>query len=159
MKILIYLIAFFIAAFVNMIIKDLDIAYSLAVLLSPNDVHRMALLAGLFGGIFGVIPVGFAYYFATKINIKREGKKLIRERAKFKEAAAAAGLSEFEYAKGLAPMKVITYCDSHLDRPIPVVTEKLDQLPGSKVISRACADALIEGYTKLMEEKQKQIVE
>lgn len=159
MKILIYFIAFFIAAFVNMIIKDTDIAYTLAYLIQPNDVAARAILAGTFSGIFGCIPLAFAFYFATKINIRREEKKVIRERAKFKEAAAAAGLSEFEYAKGLTPMKVIAYCDSHLDRPIPVVTEKLDQLPGSKVISRACADALIEGYTKLMEEHQKQFAE
>lgn len=153
MKGLIYFIAFVIAAFVNMIIKDMDIAYSLAVFLIPNDVSRTALLAGLFSGVFGCIPLGLAIYFATKINMKREEKKLNRETAKFKAAAEAAGMSEFEYAKSLTPMKVITYCDSHLDRPIPTVTEKLDQLPDSKVISRPCADALIAGYTKLMEEK------
>lgn len=155
MKILIYFIAFFIAAFVNMIIKDMDIAYSLATLIMPDNITGRAILAGTFSGIFGCIPLVFAFYFATKINIKREEKKLNREAEKFKAAAAAAGMSEFEYAKSLTPMKVITYCDSHLDRPIPTVTEKLDQLPGSKVISRPCADALIKGYTELMEQTAK----
>lgn len=149
MKFLIYFVALLIAAILNTIIKEIGIAYSLAVSLVPNNLSQMALLAGLFSGILTVTTYGFALYFANKINNNRDDVK------EFKKAAEDAGMSEFDYAKSITPEKVITYCDSHLDRPIVLITEKIDQLPDSGVISRPCADALIEGYTKIVEARQK----
>lgn len=147
MKLLTWFISFLIAAIVDTIIKDLGIAYSLAVLIYPDDIDRMALLAGAFSGLFSATTYFLAYYFAKKKNEKREIIKFQREVVK-------SGLSAFEYAKSITPMKVITYCDQHLDAPVNEITAKLEQLPDSKVISRPCADALIEGYTKLIKQRQ-----
>ena len=143
MKILTYFIAFFIAAIVNLIIKSTDIAYLLATAIGGNDVSGTALLAGLFSGIFTVIPLGLAFYISKKIIKNREAKK-------FRTDAIASGMTEFEYAKSITSEKIINYCDSHIDGPVYTVIDKINRLPDEKVISRPCADALIEGYTKLM---------
>lgn len=75
MKYLTWIIAFTIVAIVNTIFKELDIAHSLAVLLSPNNIDEMAIFAGLFSGIFAATTYGYAYYFARKINKRRETVK------------------------------------------------------------------------------------
>ena len=148
MKFLIYFVALLIATILSTIIKELDIAYYLAVSLVPNDVSQTVLLAGLFSGILTATPYGFAIYFAKKINKNRDEVK------EFKKAVADSGMSEFEYAKSITPKKIISYCDSHLNDPIYERITQLDALPGKKVISRPCADALMEGYTDLMNEVQ-----
>ena len=147
MKVLTWFISLLIAAIVDTTIKDLGIAYYLAVLIYPDDIDMMALLAGAFSGLFTVITYGMAYYFAKKANANREIRRFQRDVVK-------SGLSAFEYARSITPMKVITYCDSHLDSPVSEITAKLEQLPDNKVISRPCADALIEGYTKLIKRRQ-----
>ena len=144
MKVLIWIISFLIAAILDTIIKDIGIAYSLAVSICPSDVDGMAILTGLFGGTFTVIIYGLAFYAAKKINENREV-------AKFHKDVVNSGLSAFEYAKSITPSEVIAFCDQHLDGPVYVVTAKIDQLPDDKIISRPCADVLIEGYTKLMQ--------
>lgn len=147
MNFITYFIAILFASIANTVIKSLDIAYSLAVLLTPYDVSGAALLAGFFSGIFTAVCYFCAICLARKINKNREIKI-------FKEEASRSGMSEFEYAKSITPEKVISYCDSHLNDPIYAITAKLDTLPESNVISRPCADALIEGYTKIMEQHQ-----
>lgn len=148
MKFLTWLIAFIIAYAVNNFLNGLNIAYYLALLIAPEDGDLAALIAGTFAGIQAVVLYGLAFFFSDKINKNRE-------LTKFQKAAAKSGLTAFEYAKSITPYNVITYCDSHLDEPVYKITAKLGQLPDSKVISRPCADALIAGYTKLMEERNK----
>lgn len=147
MKLLIWLIIFTIAYLVNGLLGNLSASYYLALMIAPEGGDRAALIAGAFAGIRMVVLYGLAFYVAKKVNKNRE-------LAKFQKAAAKSGLTAFEYAKSITPYKVIIYCDSHLDSPIQDITEKLDQLPSSKVISRPCADALIEGYTKLMQQNK-----
>lgn len=75
MKYVTWIVAFLIVAIVNTIFKELDIAYSLAVLLYPNEIDKMAILAGLFSGIFAATTYGCAFYFARRINKHREAVK------------------------------------------------------------------------------------
>lgn len=105
MKILIYLIAFFIAAFVNTVIKDMDIAYTLAALIKPDDISAMAILAGTFSGIFTAVNVGLAYYFARKINQNREVNKL-------KKTADDQGMSLIEHTMKATKKEVLEKCES-----------------------------------------------
>ena len=144
MRLFTYLIALLISVIVNFIIVKLDVAYFFAAILSPDNDSHTVLLAGLLSVIFTGVPYVFNFYFADKISKKWE----------FKKSAAASGMSEFEYAKSITPENIISYCDSHLDDPIYEIIVKLDALPNSRVISRPCADALIEGYTELMKETQ-----
>ena len=146
MKFLTWLFTFIIAYAVNNFLNNLGIAYYLSLLIAPEGGDRAALIAGTFAAIHTVVLYGLSFYFSDKINKNRE-------LTKFQKAAAKSGLTTFEYAKSITPYKVITYCDSHLDEPVYKITAKLDQLPDSKVISRPCADALIEGYTKLMQQQ------
>lgn len=75
MKYLTWIVAFLIVGIVNNTIKELDIAYTLAVLICPDDITNMARLAGLFSGIFAATTYGCAFYFARKINKRRETAK------------------------------------------------------------------------------------
>lgn len=152
MKLLTGLVSFTIAYAVNKFLNDLGLGYYLALSIAPEGGDRAALIAGTFAAIQAGVLFGLSFYLSTKINKNRE-------LSNFQKAVAKSGLTAFEYAKSITPYKVITYCDSHLDSPIHIITEKLDQLPDSKVISRPCADALIEGYTKLMQKKQKALLD
>ena len=144
MKQLTWLITFIIAYVIHQILNSLGIAPSLGLLISPDDLDRAYLIAGAFSGLFAVVIYGLAFFTAKKINGNREV-------VKFHKDVVNSGLSAFEYAKSITPSEVIAFCDQHLDGPVYVVTAKIDQLPDNKIISRPCADALIEGYTKLMQ--------
>ena len=76
MKALIYIISFLIAAFVNMIIKDSDIAYNLAYSLHPNDVSARALLAGAISGILTVANYGICVFLLPRILIKGRERRI-----------------------------------------------------------------------------------
>ncbi len=147
MKIISWFLTFAFAAAVNTILNDFGVAYSLAVLISSGNKDQIALFAGLFAGIIAVACYGFAFFFGKKIS-----KRI--DQIRFQKAAMKSGLSEFDYAKSITPEKVLAFCERHINDPVHVVTDKLNQLPEYKITSRPCADALIEGYTKLMEQKK-----
>lgn len=150
MKFLIYFIAFLIAVITSTIVNELNVAYAIAVELAPYDSDKMVLIAGLLSLIFTVLSYGVPFYFARRISRNRD------EATEFKKCVADSGMSKFEYAKSITPKKVISYCDSHFDRELYKVVVTLDELPSSKVISRPCADALIEGYAELVEQSRKE---
>lgn len=105
MKVLTYVIAFLIAAFVNTVIKDMDIAYALASLIKPDDISAMAILTGTFSGIFTAANIGLAFYFARKINQNREVNKL-------KKTADDQGMSLIEHTMKVTKKEVLDKCAS-----------------------------------------------
>lgn len=112
-----------------------------------------ALLREELGVSIGVIPTILLeippYYLARKW-CKHHDRKV------FLKNAAQAAMTPFEYAKRTVDPAVINYCESNLNKPTYVVTGYLDKLGDDKKIKRTCADVLIEGYTKIMEDRQRQ---
>lgn len=140
MKKFTWVIALLVAVLVSQLINNLGIALWLAECFGPEDPDAVALLAGLFSGILTVACYGLSFYYAHKLS-------KIRDKESFEEGLLRSGMSEFEYAKSIAPASVIAYCEKHLNEPTHIIVGSLDQFADGKIISRPCADALIKGYT------------
>ena len=77
MKFLKMFSVFLIVAVLDTIIRELGIASSLAALVSPSDVEKMAQLTKLFSGIMSIILFGLAFFLLRKIDVNREEKKTL----------------------------------------------------------------------------------
>lgn len=145
MSFLIYFACGFVAAFIQMLIKDSGIITALAsiITIDSSDLYAVALTNGFLSGAVALILYGTAFWVARKLINQHEVKS-------FRRDAMRAGMTPFEYAKRITAPSVIEYCESNLEKPTHIVTGYLDKLADDKVIKRPCADVLIEGYESIM---------
>lgn len=141
MKILIYFLCILAAAIVNSVISDSGLFAIVNQALGSS--YDSAVFVGLLSAVVTVAVYGGAFFLAKKISGAYEEKQ-------FAKKAASAGMSVFDYAKSIAPKEIIEHCDSLQGQPYYVATSYIDDQAKAKKISRECADALISGYTALM---------